>query len=155
MQGAPSVGKYAVDLPSFERLALPELAPQPGVQLYCVDEVGACFPSFVLECFFKAPVECGSSAWTQSVRLLGGCSAACALTCALPALQLHCVGNIGAPLLFVPELLLPRTPAGTSSPKRGRGGPTDKCSCAGGHHFLPLWAHHTMRRQLLALVPRR
>lgn len=30
-----------MDVPSFERLALPELRPQPGVQLYCVDEVGA------------------------------------------------------------------------------------------------------------------
>lgn len=36
----PSVGKYTVDLPSFEALALPQLAPQPGVLLYVVDEIG-------------------------------------------------------------------------------------------------------------------
>lgn len=40
LQHAPSVGKYSVDIASFERLALPELQLQPGVQLYVVDEVG-------------------------------------------------------------------------------------------------------------------
>ncbi|KAL4437178.1 hypothetical protein ABPG75_004317 [Micractinium tetrahymenae] len=39
-RGGPTVGKYAVDVTSFERLALPELRPQQGAQLYCVDEVG-------------------------------------------------------------------------------------------------------------------
>lgn len=36
----PAVGKYVVDLPSFEALALHELLPAAGVLLYVVDEVG-------------------------------------------------------------------------------------------------------------------
>ena len=35
------MGKYAVDVASFEGLALPQLAPHcPGVRLHVVDEVG-------------------------------------------------------------------------------------------------------------------
>lgn len=35
------MGKYAVDVASFESLALPQLAPGcPGVRLYVIDEVG-------------------------------------------------------------------------------------------------------------------
>lgn len=34
------MGKYAVDVSAFEQLALPQLRPMPGVQLYVVDEVG-------------------------------------------------------------------------------------------------------------------
>ncbi len=34
------MGKYAVDVRSFEALALPQLAPSAGAQLYVVDEVG-------------------------------------------------------------------------------------------------------------------
>lgn len=39
-QGAPAVGKYFVDVRSFESLALPQLAPAAGTQLYVIDEVG-------------------------------------------------------------------------------------------------------------------
>lgn len=39
-QGAPAVGKYSVDVRSFESLALPQLAPSAGTQLYVIDEVG-------------------------------------------------------------------------------------------------------------------
>ena len=34
------MGKYVVDVKSFEALALPQLALQPGVLLYVVDELG-------------------------------------------------------------------------------------------------------------------
>jgi len=34
------VGRYGVDLESFERLALPALAFDPRVQLYLIDEIG-------------------------------------------------------------------------------------------------------------------
>lgn len=36
----PTVGKYVVNVASFEALALPQLQPRPGVELYVVDEVG-------------------------------------------------------------------------------------------------------------------
>lgn len=40
LQSAPTVGKYAVDVRSFEALALPQLQPSAGAQLYVIDEVG-------------------------------------------------------------------------------------------------------------------
>ncbi|CAD7695215.1 unnamed protein product [Ostreobium quekettii] len=39
-QGGPFVGKYAVDVPSFERVALPALTIRPGIKLMVVDEIG-------------------------------------------------------------------------------------------------------------------
>ncbi|XP_020247282.1 cancer-related nucleoside-triphosphatase homolog isoform X2 [Asparagus officinalis] len=36
----PNVGKYKVDVASFESLALPELQIKDGVDLYVIDEVG-------------------------------------------------------------------------------------------------------------------
>lgn len=41
MQGAPAVGKYVVDVPSIERLALPALLQPAGshVALIVLDEV--------------------------------------------------------------------------------------------------------------------
>ncbi|KAI7844848.1 hypothetical protein COHA_001502 [Chlorella ohadii] len=39
-RGGPAVGKYAVDVRSFEALALPQLTPSAGAQLYVIDEVG-------------------------------------------------------------------------------------------------------------------
>lgn len=43
LQGAPTVGKYAVHVQSFEGLALPQLKPRPGSGgcLYVVDEASA------------------------------------------------------------------------------------------------------------------
>eukprot|EP01024_Parvocaulis_polyphysoides_P029196 TRINITY_DN26356_c0_g1_i3.p1 TRINITY_DN26356_c0_g1~~TRINITY_DN26356_c0_g1_i3.p1 ORF type:complete len:199 (+),score=33.94 TRINITY_DN26356_c0_g1_i3:119-715(+) len=38
--GQPTVGRYAVDLQSFEALALPEITPSDEVKLYIVDEIG-------------------------------------------------------------------------------------------------------------------
>ena len=38
--GGPRVGRYSVDLPAFERVALPTLALRPGVELYVIDEIG-------------------------------------------------------------------------------------------------------------------
>uniref|UniRef100_A0A061SBF8 Nucleoside-triphosphatase THEP1 n=1 Tax=Tetraselmis sp. GSL018 TaxID=582737 RepID=A0A061SBF8_9CHLO len=46
-KGEPAVGKYAVDVASFERLALPQMKPTPGA-LVVVDEVGK------MELFSKA-----------------------------------------------------------------------------------------------------
>ena len=40
LQGEPAVGKYKVDVPAFERLALPQLSLKDQ-QLVVVDEVGA------------------------------------------------------------------------------------------------------------------
>lgn len=34
------MGRYRVDVGSFEALALPALAPQPGTRLLVIDEVG-------------------------------------------------------------------------------------------------------------------
>ena len=39
LQGEPAVGKYKVDVPAFERLALPQLNLKDQ-QLVVVDEVG-------------------------------------------------------------------------------------------------------------------
>jgi len=40
-QGAPVVGKYVVDIPSFESLALPAITPaSEATQLVVIDEVG-------------------------------------------------------------------------------------------------------------------
>eukprot|EP00877_Chromochloris_zofingiensis_P011430 jgi/Chrzof1/6540/Cz19g00120.t1 len=39
-QGAAAVGKYVVNVPSFESLALPALQLQPDTRLYVIDEVG-------------------------------------------------------------------------------------------------------------------
>lgn len=40
-KGAPTVGKYVVDVPSFESLALPSIQPTPGTtRLVVIDEVG-------------------------------------------------------------------------------------------------------------------
>ncbi|MBI4618485.1 MAG: CYTH domain-containing protein [Planctomycetes bacterium] len=36
----PRVGRYVVDLESFERVALPTLAPREGAHLYVIDEIG-------------------------------------------------------------------------------------------------------------------
>jgi nucleoside-triphosphatase len=46
--GGPRVGRYVVDLPAFEAVALPALALEPSVALYVVDEVGK------MECLSKA-----------------------------------------------------------------------------------------------------
>lgn len=40
LQGAAAVGKYVVNVPSFESLALPALQLQPDTRLYVIDEVG-------------------------------------------------------------------------------------------------------------------
>eukprot|EP01023_Acetabularia_acetabulum_P020371 TRINITY_DN20572_c0_g1_i1.p2 TRINITY_DN20572_c0_g1~~TRINITY_DN20572_c0_g1_i1.p2 ORF type:complete len:140 (-),score=19.49 TRINITY_DN20572_c0_g1_i1:69-488(-) len=39
-KGQPTVGRYVVDLQSFEALALPEVTPSDGIRLYIVDEIG-------------------------------------------------------------------------------------------------------------------
>jgi nucleoside-triphosphatase len=39
-RGTPAVGKYVVDVPSFEALALPSLRPAPSTKLVVIDEVG-------------------------------------------------------------------------------------------------------------------
>jgi nucleoside-triphosphatase len=55
------VGKYGVSLGGLQRLALPAMAPQPGIELIVVDEVGkmeCCSEQFVaaLERLWAAPV---------------------------------------------------------------------------------------------------
>jgi nucleoside-triphosphatase THEP1 len=41
LQGYPVVGKYVVDVPSFEALALPAITPShPQTKLVIIDEVG-------------------------------------------------------------------------------------------------------------------
>lgn len=40
LPGPPRVGKYGVDLPAFERLALPALASAPGASVVLIDELG-------------------------------------------------------------------------------------------------------------------
>jgi nucleoside-triphosphatase len=40
LPGPPRVGKYGVDLPAFERLALPSLASPPDAGVVLIDELG-------------------------------------------------------------------------------------------------------------------
>lgn len=40
---SPRVGKYFVDVASFESVALPELVIQPGIRLMIIDEIGMIF----------------------------------------------------------------------------------------------------------------
>jgi nucleoside-triphosphatase len=59
--GAQRVGKYGVDLEALHRVALPALAPSPGIDLMVIDEVGKmeCLsPRFVaaLEGLWPAPL---------------------------------------------------------------------------------------------------
>jgi nucleoside-triphosphatase len=45
------VGRYGVDLESFERVALPALEPRPDIDLYLIDEIGK------MECFSRRFIE--------------------------------------------------------------------------------------------------
>ncbi|MBM4284150.1 MAG: hypothetical protein FJ128_02720 [Deltaproteobacteria bacterium] len=60
----PRVGRYGVDVPGFERLALPALAPAPGVDLLVVDEIGK------MECLSPAFVAAVERLWTAPAALL-------------------------------------------------------------------------------------
>jgi nucleoside-triphosphatase THEP1 len=55
----PRVGRYRVDLPAFEALALPAISPPPGADLVVIDEIGK------MECFSRGFRE-------QVLRLLDG-----------------------------------------------------------------------------------
>jgi len=64
--GPPRVGKYGVDLAGFERLALPALQLDPGLDLVVVDEVGK------MECFSTRFVETLERLWKATVAQKGG-----------------------------------------------------------------------------------
>jgi len=62
--GPHRVGKYGVDLASFERVALPALAWEEGVELMVVDEVGK------MECLSSRFVAAMEKLWQAPVPLL-------------------------------------------------------------------------------------
>jgi len=62
--GRPRVGKYGVDLEALHRVALPVLAPAPGIDLIVVDEVGK------MECLSPRFVAAVEDLWTAALPLL-------------------------------------------------------------------------------------
>lgn len=62
--GPQRVGKYGVNLENLHRVALPAMAPRPGIDLIVVDEIGK------MECLSPRFVEAMERLWTAPLPLL-------------------------------------------------------------------------------------
>lgn len=62
--GPRRVGKYGVNLESLHRVALPAMAPGPGIDLIVIDEIGK------MECLSRRFIEAMERLWTVDVPLL-------------------------------------------------------------------------------------
>jgi nucleoside-triphosphatase len=58
------VGKYGVNLENLHRVALPAMAPGPGIDLFVIDEIGK------MECLSRRFIEAMERLWTLAVPLL-------------------------------------------------------------------------------------
>ncbi len=58
------VGKYGVNLENLHRVALPAMAPGPGIDLCVIDEIGK------MECLSRRFIEAMERLWTLAVPLL-------------------------------------------------------------------------------------
>jgi nucleoside-triphosphatase len=58
------VGKYGVNLENLHRVALPAMAPNPGIDLFVIDEIGK------MECLSRRFIEAMERLWAVGVPLL-------------------------------------------------------------------------------------
>ncbi|MDI6852467.1 MAG: NTPase [Deltaproteobacteria bacterium] len=58
------VGKYGVNLDNLHRVALPAMAPAPGIDLFVIDEIGK------MECLSRRFIEAMERLWAAEMPLL-------------------------------------------------------------------------------------